>query len=102
MSPIALKFSLPAQDLTQSKAPSFHSCTIPTSRIVKNKNSIANKRIDFPLIIYLKTGNSNAISTSKIKNSTTNKKKRVEKGDRIFLNGSNPHSKGVNFSLKSE
>jgi len=46
------------------------------------------------------TGNNNAISTSKTKNNTTNKKKRVEKGDRIFLKGSNPHSKGVLFSLE--
>jgi hypothetical protein len=35
---------------------------------------------------------------SKIKNNTTNTKKRVENGERIPLNGSNPHSNGEFFS----
>lgn len=45
------------------------------------------------------SGNNKLISTSKIKNNTTKIKKRVLKGDRIFLKGSNPHSNGVNFSF---
>lgn len=35
---------------------------------------------------------------SKIKNTTAKRKKRVEKGLRMVLNGSNPHSKGLFFS----
>jgi hypothetical protein len=45
-----------------------------------------------------KIGNSSATSISKIKKSATKTKKRVEKGLREMLKGSNPHSKGVIFS----
>lgn len=39
-----------------------------------------------------------ATSTSKIKKIIVTMKNRREKGIRAFLKGSNPHSKGVNFS----
>lgn len=39
-----------------------------------------------------------ATSTSKIKKMIVIKKKRNEKGMRALLKGSNPHSKGLNFS----
>lgn len=47
-----------------------------------------------------KTGNgrTKAISTSKIKKITANKKNRMEKGRRAEDFGSNPHSKGELFS----
>ena len=102
MSPIAYLFSLPVQDLTQSNAPSFHSWNIPINRISKNTATPKKDRRGLLFANILKIGNNKAISTSKIKNSTTNKKKRVENGDRILLNGSNPHSKGVSFSLVLE
>lgn len=38
------------------------------------------------------------ISTSKIKKITANKKKRIEKGDRVCHDGSKPHSNGEFFS----
>lgn len=38
------------------------------------------------------------ISTSKIRKITANKKKRMEKGDRVYHEGSKPHSKGEFFS----
>ena len=44
------------------------------------------------IIILLKIGKIKATSTSKIKNKTTNRKKRVENGARILLKGSKPHS----------
>lgn len=62
-------------------------------------DTATNEKIGVFLLNKLKTGNNKAISTSKIKKSTTNKKKRVENGERIFLIGSKPHSKGVSFSL---
>lgn len=101
MSPIAW-FSLPIYVLNQSRAPSFHSWNIPNSRI--NRNTIRALVVNKDILVEnnLKTGNRRAISTSKIKNNTTNKKKRVEKGDRISLKGSKPHSNAVSFSLKSE
>jgi len=68
----------------------------------KNKDKALVIRIVTLVLNILRTGNSKAISTSKIRNNTTSKKNRVENGERIFLNGSNPHSKGVNFSPKSE
>lgn len=43
-------------------------------------------------------GNMIAISMSKIKNNTAIKKNWIEKGVRADLLGSNPHSKGDNFS----
>lgn len=43
-------------------------------------------------------GKISAISTSKIKKITAIKKKCNEKGIRDELNGSNPHSKGDDFS----
>lgn len=43
-------------------------------------------------------GSSSAISTSKIKKITAIKKNRSEKGSRDDLLGSNPHSKGDDFS----
>lgn len=43
-------------------------------------------------------GSKIAISTSKIKKITAIKKKRKEKGRRGDLKGSNPHSKGEDFS----
>lgn len=38
------------------------------------------------------------ISTSKIRKMTANKKNRIEKGERVYHEGSNPHSKGEFFS----
>jgi len=43
-------------------------------------------------------GRSNTISISKTKKMTANKKNRKENGIRAFFLGSNPHSKGENFS----
>lgn len=46
-------------------------------------------------------GNSNAISTSKIRKITLIKKNRSEKGNRAEFLGSNPHSNGEDFSRSS-
>lgn len=46
-------------------------------------------------------GKSKLISTSKTKNTTANKKKRIEKGTRALPFGSNPHSKGEFLSFLS-
>lgn len=43
------------------------------------------------------TGKSNLISTSNTKNKITKIKNRIEKGLRILLKGSNPHSNAENF-----
>jgi len=43
-------------------------------------------------------GNIKAISTSKIRKIIAIKKNRKEKGNRDELKGSNPHSKGDDFS----
>ena len=47
-------------------------------------------------------GASNAISISKIKKRIIVIKKRIENGARAFVNGSKPHSKGVDFSRSFE
>lgn len=38
------------------------------------------------------------ISTSKIRKITANRKNRIENGERVQIEGSNPHSKGEFFS----
>nr|YP_010574494.1 NADH dehydrogenase subunit 3 [Onchidium reevesii]ADZ61661.1 NADH dehydrogenase subunit 3 [Onchidium reevesii]UZH97735.1 NADH dehydrogenase subunit 3 [Onchidium reevesii] len=83
-------------------APSFHSWKSPINKIIKNTNNLTLKNMDAPLTIILNTGNKSAISTSKIKNNTTKTKNRVENGVRLALSGSNPHSKGVDFSSALE
>ena len=47
---------------------------------------------------FLVNGSNKMISTSKIKKITANKKNRMEKGARVWIDGSNPHSKGEFFS----
>ena len=65
---------------------------------------ITNEREDNPnilnevVLIRIGIGSKNMISISKIKNSTANKKKRMEKGIRAFEEGSKPHSKVDVFS----
>ena len=71
---------------------------MPKSKIAINARTINKILIDLEEKNAERTGKSRATSTSKIKKSTTNKKKRVENGARILLKGSNPHSKGVIFS----
>nr|ADD37176.1 NADH dehydrogenase subunit 3 [Platevindex mortoni]UZH97748.1 NADH dehydrogenase subunit 3 [Platevindex mortoni] len=83
-------------------APSFHSWNKPINKMSKKMNKLLVKKSDLPLTIMVKTGNSSAISTSKMSNSTTKTKNRVEKGVRLALSGSNPHSNGVNFSSELE
>lgn len=52
------------------------------------------------LVIYMiiGRGNNKVISTSKIRKITAIKKKRNENGIRAVFKGSNPHSKGEDFS----
>ena len=47
-------------------------------------------------------GISKAISISKTKKITANKKNRREKGSRAEFFGSNPHSKGLDFSRSDD
>lgn len=51
------------------------------------------------MFIIEKIGKIKLISISKIKNKIIKIKNRIEKGIRIFLKGSNPHSKGDFFSV---
>ena len=96
MSPIAL-FSLSLK-LVQSSAPSFHSWNNPISKIIINIIKHHLIVILFIIFIIEKIGNNILISISKIKNKIIKMKNRIEKGIRISLKGSNPHSKGVFFS----
>ena len=48
--------------------------------------------------MFIVKGINKIISTSKIKKITANKKKRIEKGARVWIEGSKPHSKGEFFS----
>lgn len=88
------------KELIQFKDPSFHSWKSPNKSTNKNSTSPIIKNTDPEKIKKVSTGNNNAISTSKIKNNTTKIKNRVEKGARISLKGSNPHSKADNFSVE--
>jgi len=55
--------------------------------------------LDVNMVIGI--GNKSAISTSKIIKITTIRKNRDEKGNRVELFGSNPHSNGELFSRSS-
>lgn len=57
-----------------------------------------NQLFKFEIKNDLIIGNIKAISTSKIKKIIVIKKNRIDKGKRDELIGSNPHSKGDNFS----
>ena len=101
--PNSFKFSLSSEFEIQSKAPSFHSWKVPSSKTPKKSNRASPIKKEPLLKIKLpRIGNKRATSTSKIKNKTTSKKKRVENGVRVFLRGSNPHSNADIFSLLSE
>jgi len=63
----------------------------------RNRIKYSNSRVLGPSITPVTTGNSSTDSISKTKNSTTKIKNRTEKGRRIDLIGSNPHSKGEFF-----
>lgn len=65
-----------------------------------NRKKIATNRLKLEVenFIIMGKGNKIAISTSKIKKITAIKKKRKEKGKRGEQKGSNPHSKGEDFS----
>ena len=52
----------------------------------------------FEFIIFVVKGSKRIISTSKIKKITAKRKNRIEKGARVWIEGSNPHSKGEFFS----
>lgn len=52
----------------------------------------------FEFIMCKVRGINKIISTSKIKKITASKKNRIEKGARVWTEGSNPHSKGEFFS----
>lgn len=58
-----------------------------------------NMKVIFFIIIIKGNGRITTISTSKIKKTIPIKKNFKEKGTRDRENGSNPHSKGVFFSL---
>ena len=91
------KFSLSLK-FVQSRAPSFHSWNNPKSRIKKNEVKENTSIEELIIFIIENIGNINLISISKIKNSTIKIKNRIEKGIRISLKGSKPHSNGVFFS----
>lgn len=61
-----------------------------------NLDIIHSSKIEYFIIIEI--GKINTISTSKIKKITAIKKKCNENGIRDDLKGSNPHSKGEDFS----
>lgn len=83
---------------TQLRAPWFHSCNRPPTKIIV---TIA-PRIEIVIFLLdsVKTpsGSNRASSISKIRKIKVIIKNRSEKGLRAFLNGENPHSKGVLFS----
>jgi hypothetical protein len=86
---------------TQFRAPWDHSWYRPIKRIKIKKILTLIQIIKFEEGNTTIIGNSNAISTSKIKKITAIKKKRKENGNRAELFGSNPHSKGEHFSRSS-
>ena len=98
MSPIAFLAYLLNYSFVQSKAPSFHSWNIPNNKIVKKALRLRVIIVDTVIQVIVWIGKRRATSTSKIKKSTTKRKNRVEKGDRVSLKGSNPHSNGDIFS----
>ena len=80
------------------RMPCFHSCIKPEIKIV-----IIIRVVTFVEILFLikkikPRGISKTISISNTKNIIVIRKNRNEKGDRAFFCGSNPHSKGDNFS----
>lgn len=83
---------------TQSRDPSRHSWISPTTKIITKNKTPKRATYLYPSTATKGNGNSSAISTSKIKKITANKKNRTEKGTREEDLGSNPHSKGDPFS----
>lgn len=79
-----------------SKEPSFHSWYRPKIKIIQNPIIVNLIEVDKNLIDGI--GIRRAISISNTKNKTAKIKNRNENGIRAELWGSNPHSKGVDFS----
>lgn len=85
----------------QFKAPLFHSKYSP-SRIIEIIVSEENKNKEFNVLLIKGRGKTKIISMSKIKKIIEILKNRKEKGTRVKIFGSNPHSKGEVFSLSEK
>lgn len=84
--------------MDQFKAPWFHSWIRPTNKIII-KIILVNIQEKILQDLNVSTiGRIKAISTSKIKKIIVIKKNRIENGIREEFIGSNPHSKGEDFS----
>ena len=66
-------------------------------RTSRNTDLIIIHDIMFDVVMAIGTGNSSAISTSKIMKITAIRKNRDENGSRAEFFGSNPHSNGDLF-----
>jgi hypothetical protein len=82
----------------QSRDPSFHSWIKPRRRISKKRIEVI--RVVFKLLVKIMVGMgiSSTISMSNTIKIIAKRKKRIENGMRAVLLGSNPHSKGDDFS----
>lgn len=82
----------------QFKAPCFHSCHSPKVKIIRKIILDIDQIVRLDNFIVKIIGNNKAISISKIKKIMAIRKKLIENGIRLMVDGSNPHSKGVIFS----
>lgn len=89
---------LKLQPYNQFNIPWFHSWYNPIKRIIKNKIDNNDQFNKFENLNVKIIGRIKVISTSKIKNITVIRKKCKENGIRDEDLGSNPHSKGEDFS----
>ena len=71
---------------------------MPKRRIIRKIVEVPIKNEEGAIFKIMGEGISKIISISKTRKITASKKNRVEKGKRALSLGSNPHSKGVDFS----
>ena len=82
----------------QFREPWFHSWKRPANKITIKINLVKDQERMLDAFKIIIIGKINAISTSKIKKIMAIKKNCIEKGIREVFRGSNPHSKGEDFS----
>lgn len=84
--------------LAQFKDPSFHSWRSPIIKIKVNRVVLIRRIDNFVVNVRIGIGINSTISMSNTIKIIASKKKRIENGIRALWLGSNPHSKGDDFS----
>lgn len=92
------KFSHSINYLAQSNLPWLDSWIKPANKITRKITSVIPTAVGLNENILSTTGKISKSSTSKIRKITAIRKNRNEKGRRDTVLGSNPHSKGLDFS----